>query len=84
MSGSLLRCQAVARPDGAHVLPAFEAAFCDFGPPPAIRSHNGPPFASTGARGLSRLSVWWIKLGVRPERIDPGKPQQNGRHNACT
>ncbi|MBV9286701.1 MAG: transposase [Hyphomicrobiales bacterium] len=76
----LLRCEAVAEPDGAHVREAFEAAFCEFGLPLAIRTDNGPPFASVGAGGLSRLSVWWIKLGVRPERIDPGKPQQNGRH----
>jgi transposase InsO family protein len=80
MSRYLLRCEAVARPDGAHVRPVFEAAFCEFGLPLAIRSDNGPPFASTGAGGLSRLSVWWIKLGVQPERIEPGKPQQNGRH----
>jgi putative transposase len=80
MSRYLLRCEAVARPDGAHVRPVFEAAFCEFGLPQAIRSDNGPPFASTGAGGLSRLAVWWIKLGVKPERIEPGKPQQNGRH----
>jgi len=80
MSRYLLRCQAVARTDGEHVRPVFDAAFCEFGLPLAIRSDNGPPFASTGAGGLSKLSVWWIKLGVRPERIDPGKPQQNGRH----
>jgi transposase InsO family protein len=80
MSRYLLRCQAVARTDGEHVRPVFEAAFSEFGLPFAIRSDNGPPFASTGAGGLSKLSVWWIKLGVRPERIDPGKPQQNGRH----
>lgn len=79
MSRYLLRCEAVARPDGAHVRPVFEAAFCEFGLPQAIRSDNGPPFASVGAGGLSRLAVWWIKLGVRPERIEPGKPQQNGR-----
>jgi hypothetical protein len=46
----------------------------------AIRSDNGPPFASRGLGGLSRLSVWWIKLGILPERITPGCPQQNGRH----
>jgi putative transposase len=79
MSRYLLRCEAVTRPDGAHVRPVFEAAFCEFGLPQAIRSDNGPPFASVGAGGLSRLAVWWIKLGVRPERIEPGKPQQNGR-----
>jgi Integrase core domain len=49
-------------------------------PPEAIRSDNGPPFVSTGAGGLSRLSVWWLRLGIRVERIEPGKPQQNGRH----
>ena len=75
----LLRLQAVARPDGAHVRPEFEAAFCEYGRPLSIRSDNGPPFASVGAGGLSQLSVWWIKLGIRPERIEPGKPQQNGR-----
>src|SRR3989475_8107515 len=45
-----------------------------------IRSDNGPPFATTGVAGLSRLAIWWIRLGIRPERIERGKPQQNGRH----
>jgi hypothetical protein len=45
-----------------------------------MRSDNGPPFATTTVGGLSELSVWWIKLGITPERIEPGKPQQNGRH----
>jgi len=76
----LLRCQAVARPDEANVRPIFEAAFKEQGLPLAIRSDNGPPFASPGVGGLSRLAVWWIKLGIRPERIVAGKPQQNGRH----
>ena len=76
----LLRCQAVARPDEEHVRPIFEAAFKEHGLPLAIRSDNGPPFASPGVGGLSRLAVWWIRLGVRPERIVAGKPQQNGRH----
>lgn len=76
----LLRCQTVARPDHAHVRPVFEEAFCEFGLPQAIRSDNGPPFASTAAGGLSALSLWWIKLGIAPERIEPAKPQQNGRH----
>lgn len=76
----LLCCQGVAHPDHDHVRPAFEAAFCEFGLPKAIRSDNGPPFASTGAGGLSALAVWWIKLGIACERIDLGKPQQNGRH----
>jgi putative transposase len=76
----VLCCQGVRRPDHAHVRPAFEATFCEFGLPWAIRNDNGPPFASIGAGGLSALSVWWIKLGIIPERIMPGKPQQNGRH----
>ena len=76
----LLRCQAVARPDEENVRPIFAAAFKEHGLPLAIRSDNGPPFASAGVGGLSRLAVWWIKLGIRPERIVAGKPQQNGRH----
>ena len=67
-------------PDQAGVRPVLEAAFCDFGLPQAIRSDNGPPFAATGAGGLSALAVWWVKLGIRPERIAPGHPEQNGRH----
>ena len=76
----LLRCQAMARTDTAHVWPVLAAAFCEFGLPHRLRSDNGPPFASRGAGGLSRLSVKVIKVGVLPERIAPGKPQQNGRH----
>jgi hypothetical protein len=58
----------------------FEAAFREYGLPEAIRTDNGPPFATTGLGGLSRLSVWWLRLGIGLERIDPGEPQQNGRH----
>jgi transposase InsO family protein len=76
----LLRCQALATPDGAHVRPILEAAFREYGLPTYLRSDNGSPFASTGLGGLSRLSLWWLKLGIRPERITPGRPQQNGRH----
>jgi hypothetical protein len=76
----VLRLQVVERPDGAHVWPLLEAAFREFGLPEVIRSDNGPPFASTGVGGLSRLAVTLIKAGVTPERIAPGKPQQNGRH----
>jgi transposase InsO family protein len=76
----LLRCQAVERPNDASVWPIFDAAFREFGLPKAIRSDNGPPFASLAAGGLSRLSVRLIKTGIIPERIEPGKPQQNGRH----
>jgi transposase InsO family protein len=75
----LLVCHAVA-PTLEGVDPVIEAAFCEHGLPLAIRSDNGPPFAGTGAGGLSRLAVKWIKLGIRVERTDPGSPQQNGRH----
>jgi transposase InsO family protein len=75
----LLACQ-IAPPTISGVWPIVEAAFREFGLPRAIRSDNGAPFASTGAGGLTRLSAHWVKLGLRLERIDPGKPQQNGRH----
>ena len=75
----LLRCQAVGRTGVEWVWPILDAAFREYGLPLALRSDNGPPFASTGAGGLSRLGVKVIKAGVTPERIDPGKPQQNGR-----
>jgi len=75
----LLRCQAMGRGDDAHVWPVLDAAFREFGLPHALRSDNGPPFASRGAGGLSKLSVKVIKAGVARERIAPGKPQQNGR-----
>ncbi len=76
----LLRCQVVVSPDHEHIKPVFEAAFREYGMPIAIRTDNGPPFATTTVGGLSRLSIWWIKLGIIPERIKPGHPEQNGRH----
>jgi transposase InsO family protein len=76
----LLRCQALAKSDAENVWPVLDAAFREFGLPLRLRSDNGPPFASTGVGGLSRLSVLVVKAGVEPERIAPGKPQQNGRH----
>ncbi len=76
----LLRCNHVAKGDLAYVKPIFEAAFREYGMPLAIRSDNGPPFASNGVAGLSRLALWWIRLGIWPERIEPGCPEQNGRH----
>lgn len=75
----LLRCQVVGRSTAEHVWPVLAAAFHEFGLPKALRSDNGSPFASRGAGGLSKLSVKVIKAGVLPERIMPGKPQQNGR-----
>ncbi|MBV9287965.1 MAG: transposase [Hyphomicrobiales bacterium] len=76
----LSRCQGLARCDGEHVWPVLDAAFREFGLPLRLRSDNGSPFASIGIGGLSRLTVRVIKAGVVPERIAPGKPQQNGRH----
>ena len=62
------------------VMPVFTAAFRDQGLPLAIRSDNGSPFGSRGAGGLTRLSAWWIKLGIEPHFIRPASPQENGRH----
>jgi transposase InsO family protein len=76
----LLRCQAVEKADTLRVQAIFEAAFREYGMPWAIRSDNGAPFASRAIAGLSRLAVWWMKLGIVPERIAPGHPEQNGRH----
>lgn len=59
---------------------AFERVFSEFGIPNAILSDNGIPFASSGTIGLTRLSAWWIKLGITPVRIQPGRPDQNGKH----
>ncbi len=74
-----LRAEALLDPTGQNVERILDGAFQEFGLPEAIRSDNGPPFASSGAGGLTQLSAWWLKLGLRLERIEPGKPQQNGR-----
>lgn len=76
----LLACQGLLHPRLKETRPWFEWAFREYGLPEAIRSDNGSPFASVGLGGLSALSVWWIKLGIIPERIKPGRPDQNGRH----
>ena len=75
-----LRCQVLEGTDFEAVRPAFEEAFKEYGLPWAIRTDNGPPFASRALKGLSRLSLWWLRLGILPERIDAGHPEQNGRH----
>jgi transposase InsO family protein len=75
----LLRCKAVDHTNTEHVLAVLEASFREYGLPNAIRSDNGPPFATRAVAGLSRLSVYLIKLGIVPERIQPGHPEQNGR-----
>jgi putative transposase len=80
-SRMLLRCQAVPHGVcGAYARPLFEATFREYGLPLRLRTDNGVPFAHVGAGGLSALSIWWIKLGITPERIDRGQPAQNGRH----
>jgi putative transposase len=76
----LIRCEVVADPDSDHVQRVFDSALLEFGVPKRLRSDNGPPFASTGAGSLTCLAVWWLQLGITLERIQPGKPQQNGRH----
>jgi transposase InsO family protein len=76
----LFRCQAVRAADYLHTKAVMEAAFREYGLPDRMRADNGPPFGSNGESGLTGLTVWWIKLGIIPEHIEPGKPQQNGRH----
>jgi hypothetical protein len=76
----LLRCTALGRPTEELTRTVFESAFHEYGLPLAIRTDNGTPFASAGPASLSKLSVWWIKLGITPERIAVGHPEQNGRH----
>jgi transposase InsO family protein len=76
----LLCCQAVDKADTEQVRGVLEACFREYGLPVAIRSDNGAPFASRAIAGLSRLSVYLMKLGVIVERIDAGHPEQNGRH----
>ena len=75
----LLAC-VIAPPRTEEVRPIREQLFTRHGLPLAMRSDNGTPFAGTGAGGLSRLSVGWVKAGIALERIEPGQPRQNGRH----
>lgn len=76
----LLRCLKLKVNDGDHAWAVLERAFCEYGLPNYIRSDNGPPFATSGVGRLSALSIKLIKAGVMPEWIEPGNPQQNGRH----
>jgi len=77
----LLACEALSSTKEEFAFGVFERVFKEFGVPLAIRTDNGVPFASANALyGLSRLSVWWLRLGIAIERIKPGNPQQNGRH----
>jgi hypothetical protein len=76
----LIKCEGLPAATDQLVREQFELAFREFGVPRRIRSDNGVPFATKAVGGLSKLSVWWVLLGIVPERIDPGQPQQNGRH----
>ncbi len=74
-------CDALESTQQTYAFTAFERAFTDFGVPGGIRTDNGTPFASRSAFfDLSKLSVWWLRLGINLERIKPGHPTQNGRH----
>jgi transposase InsO family protein len=76
----LLACRGLYRTTGTEVRPWFEWVFRTYGLPEAIRTDNGSPFASRAVGGISSLSKWWIQLDIKPERIETGKPSQNGRH----
>ena len=77
----LLACESLESTKSTFAFTVFERVFKDFGLPSAIRTDNGVPFASPNALfGLSKLAVWWLRLGIQIERIKPGHPQQNGRH----
>jgi transposase InsO family protein len=76
----VLRCDALTAHTLAVTRPCFERAFAEYGLPDRIRSDNGPPFGGPGLGRLSTLAAWWIRLGIVPERITPGHPEQNGSH----
>jgi transposase InsO family protein len=76
----LLGCTALHHPRTGQCRRAFESIFREYGLPDFIRTDNGPPFSTVAPGGLSQLAVWWIRLGIRPERIMPARPDQNGRH----
>lgn len=79
-SRMILKCHGLQSVSAELALPVWVAAFREYGLPDIIRTDNGSPFASTSLGGISKLSVWWIKLGIIPERTHPGSPQENGRH----
>jgi transposase len=76
----LLDVQAFLSPSHQLTQPVFERLFREYGLPTIIRTDNGAPFATTAIGRLSRLSVWWIRLGIFPELIEPAHPEQNARH----
>ena len=76
----ILAIEALDGTDEEQARVVFEDVFATYGLPAAIRSDNGPPFASQGLASLTKLSAWWLRLGIRHERIEPGHPEQNGQH----
>jgi transposase InsO family protein len=76
----LLECQSLESTVCIDAKDSMEHTFREYGLPDKIRSDNGSPFSSIAFGGISKLSKWWIQLGIRPQRIKPGHPQQNGRH----
>jgi|SRR3989344_236943 len=80
MSRYLITCEGLENTKGEGTQTIFKQTFQEYGLPHTILSDNGSPFASSGLFGLTKLSVWWLKLGIKLHRIEPGKPQQNGRH----
>jgi putative transposase len=76
----LVRCFGLPAPTTADTMAVFRRAFAEYGLPQRIRTDNGEPFAAASLGRLSRLSVWWIRLGIYPELIEPASPYQNGAH----
>ena len=80
----LFACEALSTTKEAYAFPVFKAVFKEFGLPKAIRTDNGVPFASPNALfGLSKVSVWWLRLGIEIERIKPGTRSRMAAMNAC-
>ena len=80
----LLGCQSLRSTRVDLAKPVFRCLFREYGLPPVIRTDDGVPFATTALGRLSHLSVWWIRLAIEPELIEPASPSQNGRTSGCT
>ena len=80
----ILGCEGLTGTDRLGAQPIFESLFDRYGLPQALRTDNGPPFASRGLGGLSRLSVWWLKLGIAPSASSPASPNRTGAMSGCT
>jgi putative transposase len=76
----LLHCEGLEKNNYKLTKQGFEKVFFNYGLPDSMRTDNGQPFAGLGIGGLTKLSIWFLKLGIMPERIEPGCPEQNGRH----